>query len=387
MTGARRPPWSDALLALAFLLAGQLELRSNTGDGTSSGPLWLSSLVLAGVAAALVLRSVAPHSGLLVACGVLVVGSLASAHAFYFWTTLVPLAVLVFVSAAHDDSPLATWGWTLAVVAACSDMAHADDVRTPSNVVMAALVLGGTSAGARLVRRHILQRAQLREALLSLEAEQAAGERAAAASERLRVAEEIGQVVLEALEDLARRVARARVGLECAGLAVPEQLSAAERSSQEALADVRSGIAPVRPDGAPVPALCDLPALVAGYRAAGIEVRMWVDVPDATGPGVQLVLYRLVQEALTNALKHGDGGVADARITTDETSVVVEVRNGIARSGQRRLPIGGHGLIGMRERVAAFGGDLEAGPVGGEYVIRAVVPRLRPSVLRAGAPR
>jgi signal transduction histidine kinase len=113
-------------------------------------------------------------------------------------------------------------------------------------------------------------------------------------------------------------------------------------------------------------------ALVA--KVEGAELPVDLDVrgsPRRLPPGVELNAYRIVQESLTNALKHGDGGPVTAAVTCAAGAVDVRVDSGLGAPG----PAGtGSGLIGMRERAALLGGTLSAGPVGGRWVVRAHLP-------------
>jgi signal transduction histidine kinase len=160
-----------------------------------------------------------------------------------------------------------------------------------------------------------------------------------------------------------------------------EALGAVEATGREALAEMRRLLGILRPaatDRAPTPSLSDLDALAERFRAAGLHVEL--DVAGEPGPlpaGVDLCAYRVVQEALTNAVKHA-GGRARVAVRWEADSVEVEVAN---RSG-RRTPAalagtsGGHGLMGMRERVALCGGELEAGAADRDrFVVRARLPR------------
>jgi signal transduction histidine kinase len=131
----------------------------------------------------------------------------------------------------------------------------------------------------------------------------------------------------------------------------------------------------------PAPGLDDLPALFTGLRAAGLGVDYRVEgspieVPAAVG----MSTYRIVQEALTNVIKHG-GPVATVTIRADAAAMHVDVHDNGAPAGSRRVlggtdvPAGGHGLVGMRERVSVFGGELTAGPrPGGGFGITAILP-------------
>ncbi|MEU2778102.1 histidine kinase, partial [Streptomyces sp. NPDC007162] len=132
------------------------------------------------------------------------------------------------------------------------------------------------------------------------------------------------------------------------------------------------------PELSPQPGLTDLDALCEGVRAAGLEVlyRTAGDV-EALDSGVQLAIYRIVQEALTNTLKHAG---ADTRvnlaIVVDETRLTITVQDtGPPGAGRRTGPVNeeGHGLVGMRERAALYGGSLTAGPADTGWTVEAVL--------------
>jgi signal transduction histidine kinase len=132
-------------------------------------------------------------------------------------------------------------------------------------------------------------------------------------------------------------------------------------------------------DLAPVPGLADLDSLLAEVAKAGLAVRLRVEgTPSPLPAGVDLSAYRIVQEALTNVVKHAGPARAQVVVVYRDQDVTVEVTDdgqGVGAptgDGQARV---GHGLIGMRERVAAFGGDLEAGPrPGGGFRVAARLP-------------
>jgi signal transduction histidine kinase len=167
-----------------------------------------------------------------------------------------------------------------------------------------------------------------------------------------------------------------------------EALDAIERTNTAALGDMRRLLAVLRdtePDGsaaaddphAPQPSLAHLDALVEQVRRSGVPVTVEVrGEPRPVPPGVDLSAYRIVQEALTNVLKHA----ADARATVvleyagDELAVTV-VDDGMPGPLDGTDPGGGHGLIGIQERVAVIGGEVDSGPrPEGGFVIRARLP-------------
>ena len=122
--------------------------------------------------------------------------------------------------------------------------------------------------------------------------------------------------------------------------------------------------------------VADLPALADEYVRAGLGIDLEVDDVMARLPmGVELSTYRIVQEALTNALKHAPGSPVRVRLAREGSDVAIEVRNGPAASAAFAVVPGGHGLVGLRERVSLFGGALDAGPTAdGGFVLAATLP-------------
>jgi signal transduction histidine kinase len=130
-------------------------------------------------------------------------------------------------------------------------------------------------------------------------------------------------------------------------------------------------------DRAPQPGLDGLPALVAANRAAGLDTTLEVrGVPQPLPPGLELAGYRVVQEALTNARRHAGAATVRVVVEHEPAELLITVSDDGTGSGDdRRRDPGGHGLVGMRERVAMYGGRLDVGPgPDGGFGVRAVLP-------------
>jgi signal transduction histidine kinase len=125
----------------------------------------------------------------------------------------------------------------------------------------------------------------------------------------------------------------------------------------------------------PQPGIAQLNQLAADVQEAGVPVQIHVDGNcDDLPPALQLTIYRIVQEALTNVLKHADATTAEVHVSVDGSQVVVRVRDD-GRSTHANGSGGGHGLVGMRERVALFNGNLQAGPhPAGGFAVEAMLP-------------
>jgi signal transduction histidine kinase len=208
--------------------------------------------------------------------------------------------------------------------------------------------------------------------------ESEARERAAAAEERARIARELHDIVAHRVSTV---VIQAEAGLMTAD--EPERtrdaLAAIRDSGRQALGELRRllGLLQEGPDGAPVapqPGLGGLEELVTGARGAGLDVALRVDgdLSDLP-PSTDLAAFRIVQEALTNALRHARTPTG-VRLDRARSELTVEVRNALAPGDTAFAGGAGHGLAGMRERVRVFGGTLAAGPDGGDFVVRAVLP-------------
>jgi signal transduction histidine kinase len=210
-----------------------------------------------------------------------------------------------------------------------------------------------------------------RSAALQRQAEQAT------AAERARIARELHDIVAHHLSVIVLQAAGARVSGKPAGTT----LEKIENSARQALGETRRLLGVLRdPDEetglAPQPGIGDLDALAASVQAAGLPVNLVISGDRAALPAaVNVSVYRIVQEALTNVLKHAGQARADVRIGCGLDAVTIEVTDdGTGESGNQ-APAGGHGLAGMRERAAVFGGELAAGPrPGGGYAVRARLP-------------
>ncbi len=210
-----------------------------------------------------------------------------------------------------------------------------------------------------------------RSAALQRQAEQAA------AVERARIARELHDIVAHHLSVVVLVAGGARA----CGQADPETLEEIEHSARQALIETRRLFGVLRePDEetgrAPQPGISELPALAGGLRAAGLEVSLSIDGDHtALPPAMNVSAYRIVQEALTNVLKHAGPARAAVTVGCADSAVIIEVSDD--GQGNQATPalVGGQGLAGMRERVAVFGGDLRAGPrPGGGYTVRALLP-------------
>jgi signal transduction histidine kinase len=236
-----------------------------------------------------------------------------------------------------------------------------------------------------IVRRWRARAAELEELAAELRRAREELARKAVSEERLRIARELHDVVAHSMSTIAVQAGVGAHLIETHPREARSALSAIEVASRSALDELRRLLGVLRQDGtpgslAPAPGLADLDALVVQVGEAGLRVRTRVEGAKPEVPAsVEVSAFRIVQEALTNVLKHA--GPASAlvvvRYTAQDVSVEVsdDGRGGtsLAADGRRRGV--GNGIAGMRERVAAFGGELEVGPrPGGGFRVAARLP-------------
>jgi len=241
-----------------------------------------------------------------------------------------------------------------------------------SGLIAASWVLG---YAIRTRRAYI---AELKARAARLEAEE--GERAARAvvDERLRIARELHDVIGHSISLITVQAEAAARSARTNPDAVPGFLTRISAASRQALAEMRHVLAVLRPDAeaelSPQPGLADLGELVERLNAGGLETRLDVEPMDLS-PGVALAVYRIVQESLTNVLNHaGPGARAVVAVVRSDSSVRVSVHDdGAGPSGPAASTA--HGIIGMYERAAVYGGTLRTGArAGGGFEVEALIP-------------
>jgi signal transduction histidine kinase len=282
-----------------------------------------------------------------------------------------------------------------AAIAASGSAATADtEGRTASAsfgaTVAVLLVIGVWALGAYAQTRQRYARA-LEERAADAEREREQLARIAVHEERASIARELHDIVAHSVSVMLVGVRGARDVLRTSPDVADDTLARVETSGEQSLAELRRILALLRSpahgaESRPQPSLGELDELVADYRAAGLPVRLEViGAPRPLPGGVELSVYRIVQEALTNVLNHSHparvtvtlafhGSRLDVEVVDDGTTAA---RGDAAeRSGDERPARGsGHGLVGMRERVAVLGGELETGRrVGGGFRVAARLP-------------
>jgi signal transduction histidine kinase len=269
-------------------------------------------------------------------------------------------------------------GWaalvtTAAVVDFRSSTAYSDFFWT--TLILSLAWFFGVALGTRTE-----QARELRERVAFVEREQLIAAERAVAEERSRIARELHDVVAHSVSVMVVQTSGVRRLLGESQARERDALLSVEQIGRQAMIEMRRMLGVMRSTEeqpaalAPQPTLMHLERLIAQVEEAGLRVTLRVEGtrPELT-PGIDLSAYRIVQEGLTNALKHSRGAHAEVVVRYVDSVVELEIADDgtEARSGDGL----GHGLVGMRERVALYGGTLEAGArEGGGFVLRAQLP-------------
>jgi len=377
---APRPRWlmrgrvdlvwvADVIVALICFAATNSTLGNHNPHHYSPGIILLISLALC---APLAVRSYLPLTALS-----------ASAVAMFLFgggvleSGPVPAGILVYVLCLYAVAVRCeAWVVTTAtVVTAAGGMYTLGYPPTTAILGAAVPVLAGVVVRTRRGNREELAVQERRHE----------GERALL-EERQRIARELHDVVAHHMSVIAIQAEAAPYKTPDPPKELVESFAEIRASALSGLNELRRVLGVLRRDAAdttPQPGLADLDGLLESARSAGVTVTAGVTgTPRPLPDGVDLSAYRIVQEALSNAMRHAPGTAVEVKLHYGDAALVVEVRNGCppgngSAGTQDRVPGegGGHGIIGMRERAAMLGGHLQAGPTKkGEFLVTAALP-------------
>jgi signal transduction histidine kinase len=386
----RRTLFGRPLRGVAFDVAvAALVVLVSVASAVAQPGGWAATLVGVAMAVALLFRRTHPSAV------TVVVAVLALVQVVAEWGPLVyDVAVLIALYSVVKYGERLRDGVLAGAVAAVGVLLAA--AQTPGVIqwwvtaLWYALVTGAVWLVALNVRTRRLYVLSLEERATTLEREREAEFRAAVAEERTRIARELHDVVAHSMAVMIVQADGARFMFDRDPGQARTAVKVVADTGRQALEEMRRLVGVLRDagpggadgsDGLVVAAdpehrrlaLAELPDLLARFDDAGLRVRSAVTgAPPALPPGLELTVYRVVQEALTNALKHaGVGAGVEVALTFSDEAVVVRVLdNGLGRPLVSPAPSGGHGLLGMRERVTVYDGSLTAGPrpVGGWQV-------------------
>ena len=368
----------DALLALAVTGAGLAEIwvpfESRQGDGSAVATA--AAAVLAGLA--LTQRRTHPLVACLAVLAVFPAVALVAPLYVAFFAQFLPMAVAVFSVARYGEGRAPYFGAAGAAAILLGVDLFVEELRSPGEIFfhwsVFTLVWGSGFGLRRLEQR---ARESTRRAI---DAEVAAAERAAAAvvEERTRIARELHDIVAHSVTMMVVQAGAAEQVVDDDPAYVRRALATIRDHGTGALAEMRRVVAMLRDADepgalAPQPGLAAVSDLVADARSAGLDATLTLSGDRRPLPaGVDLAAYRIVQEALTNVRRHAAATCVQVALTYGDDDLRIEVTDdGVGSSDPR----GGHGLVGMRERVLVYGGRLDtASSRGAGFVVRAVLP-------------
>jgi len=269
----------------------------------------------------------------------------------------------------------------LAIHVAATTIPHAG---FPTSAILFATLIWGS---AWLVGDQVGQRrqrlAELEERAVRAERDTARERRLAAAEERTRIARDLHDSAAHAINVILVQAGAARLLQDREPELVGRALTTIEDVARETIGEIERLVGGLREDGdpdaesgaiEPPTGLAGIDTLAERHRAAGQPVGIRVDGRRrGLAPGVDQAAYRIIQESLTNAARHGSGRT-DVEIAYGDTDLRVRVTNPVSRPADADALAGGHGVLGMGERAALLGGTFEAGPVGGDFRVLARLP-------------
>ncbi|MGR2753434.1 sensor histidine kinase [Agromyces arachidis] len=376
----RRTRWhlaQDVAVAAIIAALGLAEVWVPFESVQGSGSPVLSTAAILVVGVLLALRRVAPLVLVgvpltWVACFIATAGD----TQVLFFGGFLPLVLALYTGARHGRIPVsaAVCGSVFASVI-LADL-FVPELQGPSELffhwgVLVTVFLVGL--GMRVSERRAVD-AAVRAAAAENEAREAAMR--AASEERARIARELHDILGHSVSVMVVQAGAAAEVVDVDPAAARRALEAIRATGSEALADMRRVVALLRDDGlealSPQPGIAGIPELIEQARANGLDVEFRSDDTSDLSAGRQLAVYRVVQESLTNVRRHA--GAAAASVAIDRATDRVDIT--VTDDGGAAVPAGaaGHGLLGMRERVALYGGTLEAGPGPTGWRVHASLP-------------
>jgi signal transduction histidine kinase len=367
--------WDVLDRALAALLFAGMAVDLTTGH--RKGSVVLELVVAAVMAVALLWRrkhalvtATVVMAGAAVLLGVLTAPSRAVSVVFV-------VLVAAYSSGAHLDLRRSLVGFVLIT----GPIAAVTVIKTPNDIFFPVVFFGIVPwTVGRLIRNQTALARELAEKADREQIEREEEEARATAAERARVARELHDVLAHNLSVMVIQASAARRVVQQDPAAAGQAAEVISATGREALSELRYVFGPVRKqdgDALGAPGLANINQLASRAHRAGVPVEIRVEgKPIQLSPGADLAAYRVVQEALTNTLKHARGARATVIVRYEPGDVVVEVLDtGVGGVNGAPAESGGHGLAGMRERVVLYGGKLDAGrrPQGG-FAVRAQLP-------------
>jgi signal transduction histidine kinase len=363
----------DRALAIGLFTMAQFELWS---VGSIPGAWWLGLAATATGTLPVAVRRARPLLAVALVTGTIVTLNLAAGP---------PSSVAFMAAWICTLYGLAVWGdrndfviGSAALLVGVAGASIQEDAGIAGILAFAGIPLFAMVVARRVVRERDARADALTARAEVLERDQELRIREAAELERATVARELHDVVAHKVSVMVVQAGAERSILDPAATSTEETLRTIEATGREALVELRRLLGVLRSGEsqplAPQPTLADVDALVAQVRDTGLDVELRIEgEPRRLAPGVELSAFRIVQESLTNVLKHAGGAHAFVALRFEATELEIEVRDEGGSTGAPG-PGTGHGLLGIRERVALLGGRVHAGPTADGYAVRAWLP-------------
>jgi signal transduction histidine kinase len=362
---------ADALLALGVTAFALLDLRLDLENATHYGPDLATALTTIVAGVALAFRRRAPLVTVCVVAAAVAGPDLLTVLTVQLWGDFLPLLIATYSVARYADHRTSTIGTAVAAAALLVVETRVPVARTVSNIPFVWVPFAAAYLAGRAFRaRHLSAR--------RLESERDEEIRAAVADERSRIARELHDIVAHSVSVMVVQAGAAEDLLDRDPRRAHEPLRSIQETGRQAVGELGRMLALLRRERselerAPQPGTGQLGELVEQIASIGVPVRLEIEgSPRPLPPGVELAVFRIVQEALTNTVKHAGPATARVVLRYGERDLEIEVIDD-GRGGHANGT--GHGLIGMRERATIYGGELEAGgrPEGG-FAVRARLP-------------
>ena len=363
-----RPPRVDVVIAVALAAFVLLELFGSDVEG-EPGLLGIGGLLLT---LPMAWRRTAPLPATAVAMlGAFALSLITRGGGQEPQTPILVMLLAAYSTGAYLERREALAGLAIVVTAILVD--------EPGDAVVLGPVFAGAWAAGRLWQARSRDAERMTELAAALERERVEEARIAAAEERARIARELHDVVAHAMTTVVLEAGGERLHLGPEQQRTADVLRGIERTGRQALAEMRRLLDVLRTDDekpglAPQPSLARLDDLVERLGRSGLRVDVRIEgEPVALSPGLDVSAFRIVQESLTNVLKHADAATATVVLTYRGDALAIEVADDGRGESLNGDP--GHGLAGLRERAALFGGEVEAAPrPEGGFAVRARLP-------------
>jgi signal transduction histidine kinase len=368
----------DRLIAVLLLV----EIELQVWVGASIRARVFSALAGVFLAMAVAVRRQRPLAAVFVVLALMTVGMLLGAPGSLGKVGGVSVAVILLFYGLGAFAPerRSAWMLALAVVITSANALTKPGGGVSSLVPLELFAVLLPYAVGRVMRARASGERVSRVAAERLDAARDSSARAAAYGERARIARELHDVIAHSVSVMVIQAGGARLVMGDEPERAEESLRSVEQAGREALAEMRRLLG-ILGDGdaralAPQPGLADVAGLLAYAGTSGISADLHVDGdPTPVPPALDLCAYRIVQEALTNAIKHAAPATASVNVCWENSALALEISDDGRQHRAVNATGGGHGISGMRERVALHGGTLEAAarPDGG-FTVRAVLP-------------